>query len=201
MKSLFPKRLRGAAAVACIATSNACGPAHPGAPAPADAEAPLDAGPDVDAGMVFFSVTFGGGCGRQIAWTATTGIPCVLLEFLPQDAGGLCLTPVCPGALGLRAPTADVSEAFCAQLEQQFQGAGGVDAGLADPALQSACESTQLVQSSMPQDFDGGSCASSSEPGWCYVQDAGACPQVLVLAPGSSPPGTSYTVECPRNAL
>jgi hypothetical protein len=201
VKSFFPKCLRGAAAVACIATSSACGPAHPGAPPSADAEPLVDAGPDADAGMVFTSEALGKGCSPPIAWTATAGIPCVLLEFLPQDAGGRCLTPVCPGALGLQAPTAALSEAFCAHLEQQFQGAGGVDAGLADPALQSACESTQLVQSSMPQDFDGGSCASSSEPGWCYVHDAGACPQVLVLAPSSSPPGTSYTLECPRNAL
>ncbi|HZU82834.1 MAG TPA: hypothetical protein VE987_07960 [Polyangiaceae bacterium] len=60
---------------------------------------------------------------------------------------------------------------------------------------QAVCVQSQLPSSA----WVNGSCATSSQPGWCYVTGAaaGGCPQDLALSPSGAPPaGASTLLAC-----
>jgi hypothetical protein len=85
---------------------------------------------------------------------------------------------------------------FCANAEANFLGVKGAPG---DPALQSVCQLAQLTPAANPADFDAnGSCASSPEKGWCYVQGSAAslCSQAIVFAAGTVPIGALTTLVC-----
>jgi len=109
---------------------------------------------------------------------------------------GSCKNPTCTGA-GLTVPDKTVLETFCDTQEANYQGVKG---SLGDPANQSVCQLTQLTPAtSNALDFDkNGSCAASNDPGWCYVEGAGAngCSQAIVFANGSPPAGSLTNLSC-----
>jgi len=99
--------------------------------------------------------------------------------------------------LGLAVPTKSVLDTFCANAEANYEGEKGAPP---DPALQSVCQLTQLVDGQAnAADFDAnGSCDISADKGWCYVEGAGAngCAQAIVFAQSSPPAGSVTSLEC-----
>jgi hypothetical protein len=78
-----------------------------------------------------------------------------------------------------------------------------------DPSTLPTCELQQLSQLPSGTDpalcappvgtFDAaGSCAASSEPGWCYVEGAaaGLCSQSILFSAGQPPSGTVVSLQC-----
>jgi hypothetical protein len=123
---------------------------------------------------------------------------------------GLCKSPgtACSTVPGLQAPSdAVLAGQFCDEQERQFKANGG----FADPATIPTCEVTQLRLSpaggscppgSPASDFDAtGSCAASSDPGWCYVTGpgAGSCAQAILFSSGLPPHGASTALVCPAH--
>jgi hypothetical protein len=103
-----------------------------------------------------------------------------------------------PGApAGTPAPLSqDVLTRFCKAQEAAYNGAPGGDG---DPDNYPVCALQQLWPNGYPNDFPGGTCVDSTDPGWCYVtgqSDAGACPQGIVFSSGEPPSGSSVTLEC-----
>jgi hypothetical protein len=103
------------------------------------------------------------------------------------------------------APTLDpnVLNAFCdaqeAAYQQQVQAANGANAGLQDPAYQSACALEQLIpQGNGGADFAGGSCVDSKTPVWCYISGAaaGRCQQTILFTASEPPKGSTARLLC-----
>jgi hypothetical protein len=132
---------------------------------------------------------------RQLSPAADGSVPCLVLVTLP--GAGSCTNPNCPAGLGLTAPESSVLTPFCEAAEASYTGEKGAPG---DPAIQSVCQLAQLVKGQYPAaDFDqNGSCAESTDKGWCYVQGAGAngCSQAIVFANGSPPAGSLASLEC-----
>ena len=180
---------------------------------PSNVTAENDANPGTDSGLAqdltgfFNSVTAvvpisAGGCLPHSLSVGIAGeVPCLVVAQLPTDAGGTCLGPTCTlPALSLPEPHALAS--FCVERERAFQTAGAWDSGLVDPASQSACWLPQLSPDNNSADFVGPSCAASSDPGWCYVQGANdGCPQRIVFAPSTIPPGAMLFLQCSPDEL
>jgi hypothetical protein len=99
--------------------------------------------------------------------------------------------------LGLTVPDPTVLKSFCGSQEASYSGPKNEPG---DPALQSVCLLTQLIQATAPAaDFDAnGSCAMSPDKGWCYVQGAGAkgCSQAIVFGQNSPPAGSVTSLSC-----
>jgi hypothetical protein len=132
---------------------------------------------------------------QSLSVEAGTGeVPCTILLQMPATNGGTCTHPSCNPSLGLSVPASDTLSRFCTELEnayrQQVQNNGGVTWSLTDPATLSVCSLKQLTPERSPEAFQSGSCASSTEPGWCYVTGAaaGRCPQRIEFST-VSPPG------------
>jgi hypothetical protein len=132
---------------------------------------------------------------RQLNPVADGSVPCLILVTLP--GAGSCTNPTCPAGVGLTVPASSVLNPWCEAAEASYTGEKGAPG---DPALQSVCELAQLVKGQAPAaDFDSnGSCAESTDKGWCYVQGAGAsgCSQAIVFANGSPPTGSLTSLEC-----
>jgi hypothetical protein len=152
--------------------------------------------PAVAALLDRLKAALGNACLPRVLSPAPNGsVPCSVLVTLP--GAGSCLNPTCPTAGGLTVPDSSVLTPFCEAAEASYMGEKGAPG---DPAIQSVCQLAQLVKGqAQATDFDGnGSCAESTDKGWCYVEGAGAsgCAQAIVLAQGSLPPGSLTTLEC-----
>ena len=110
----------------------------------------------------------------------TQTVPCLVLETLP-DPGD---ESVCNGAPGLSVPNADILAAFrAAQAKAAAPGE--------DPGQFPVCQVAQLPAT--------GSCALSTDPGWCYVDgaNAGLCPQAVQFSKAGNPKvGASVSLQC-----
>ena len=125
------------------------------------------------------------------------GLPCTMLAVQAPDAGGSCLEPVCDPGSALSRPPSDVLSTFCASQESLYMAVGGADSGAVNPATQSGCALRQLTPALDPGAFVGGTCASASPGGWCYVQDAGSCDQTIVFVQSPALDGTVTFLDCP----
>jgi hypothetical protein len=142
-------------------------------------------------------------------------VPCLILVQLATNQGppGTCQNPgaACDPTKGLLAPgvtppgansptlTQDILDKFCENLDAQYSG----DAG-PDPSTYPVCAVEQLNQTQSPGDFSGGTCASSSDPGWCYVTGTAAngCAQALIFsATGQPPDGARVSLQCIENSF
>jgi hypothetical protein len=146
---------------------------------------------------------------------SSQNVPCLILVQLPGQVGpGACANPgnACDQTKGLLGPgvvpagansatlTQDVLNKYCASLEA----AGGFTAGQAgDPDLQPVCALQQLNPVSNAGDFSNGSCAASSDNGWCYVTGsaAGGCPQAILFSNGEPPTGATVSLQCIESAV
>jgi hypothetical protein len=133
------------------------------------------------------------------------GCPCA---NPPTDMTGCdpMLGLLAPGAIPNGATTApltqDILTQFCKSQEASFKGMPGSDG---DPAYYPVCALQQITSmSNGGQDWQGGSCASSPDPGWCYVQgqqDAGGCPQSILFSNGEPPHGATVSLQCIEQAV
>jgi hypothetical protein len=127
-------------------------------------------------------------------------VRCLVLATL-ADA-----TQTCDEVAGMLPPPVDILATF-----QKSQHDAWVVAGSSgqDPSTLPTCELQQLTQIPPGTDpslcpaaigtFDAsGSCASSSQPGWCYVTGAAAgfCPGSILFSNGEPPSGAVVTLEC-----
>jgi hypothetical protein len=151
-------------------------------------------------------------------------VECLVLETLPaSDIGKPCSDFA---ANGLTGPQTAADQQVLAQFQQtqhtEWAENGGVDAGLGpDPSTLTTCWVTQLVTQpagldpsdqmscqsgsmeghySYVTDITAGTCAASTEAGWCYVSGAatgGGCPQALLFSmPGSPLTGATVSLQC-----
>jgi hypothetical protein len=150
--------------------------------------------------------------------TVTQSVPCLILVQLGNKVGpGACANPPtdktgCDATQGLLAPgvaqgstaaplTQDILTQFCKAQEAGYKGMPGADG---DPDLYPVCALQQLTQVNNPNDFSGGSCASSVDPGWCYVTgqvDGGGCPQSILFSNGQPPHGSTVSLQCIEKAV
>ena len=140
-------------------------------------------------------------------------LPCLVLVQLATPAGpGSCANPgsACNNSLGLLGPgdipegqtqptvTADILTKFCQAQEATYPGTPG---GPGDPDTYPTCALQQLTTGANGGDggdFVNGSCASSRQPGWCYVTGAAAngCPQAILFTSTEPPPGALASLQC-----
>jgi hypothetical protein len=161
---------------------------------------------------------------QQLTPDPTCGnVPCLILETLSTGTQDDCGSNGMPSTKypGLTQPDKTVLDQFNQSQHNAWAQNGGLDAGLGpDPSSLPTCEVTQLVASSVVNpaetsgctasasighynligDFQGGTCAASSEAGWCYVQGkaaGGSCPQAILFSPGGNPVvGAQISLEC-----
>ena len=131
--------------------------------------------------------------------------PCQVLLAIPGGASGTagsCVNPSCPVQFGLVVPDQGTLSSFCQSEEdaynQQISSNGGNSRPTTDPANVPVCELAQLGASSNPSDFQGGSCASSPDKGWCYETGTAAngCAQAVVFSPDALPAGATPSLLC-----
>jgi hypothetical protein len=109
--------------------------------------------------------------GQCIPHTLTGDQPCLVLASLPQPGA------TCDPNQGL----SPADPATVAAAVQSLQ--GQADAALFDPTQHTVCQVAEITG------LDGGSCAQSSAPGWCYVTGpaAGQCPGAILFSPSGQP--------------
>ncbi|MGH7440419.1 MAG: hypothetical protein ACRENE_32410, partial [Polyangiaceae bacterium] len=141
---------------------------------------------------------------------------CEILVQVPSGAAGTagtCTNPVCPAMAGLRVPPSNVLPSFCQGLEDAYNqqvsasrnlpcdgtSCGANATGLTDPKYLPVCELVQLGQMNNVSDFQGGTCASGGDPGWCYVTGTAAdtCSQAIVFTKNAIPDGAIAHLICP----
>jgi hypothetical protein len=149
---------------------------------------------------------------QKLTTDQTGAVSCLILVTLPASAGGSCTNPNCDANQGLSVPDQVVLQKFCSTQENAFNASGGAKAGLPDPANQSVCQLTELINKDPPAggstasgvsfsraSFDNtGSCATSMQSGWCYVEGGAAkgCAQAIVFAANSPPAGSTSSLQC-----
>ncbi len=143
--------------------------------------------------------------------------PCLVLVSMTKDADAnnknLCKNPgaACDPGAGLLGATGDdvkVVEKFCdaqeAEWKRPAQPVGP------EPYTVPVCIMKQLYQAppggaapgcpmpSQAADFGGGSCAGSTDQGWCYVTGAaaGACGHSVVFTSQEPPSGATVSLQC-----
>jgi hypothetical protein len=113
-------------------------------------------------------------------------LPCLILATLPSGTQAECGTTP-----GLSAPDQAILQGI-----QQTQDAEWVAGGSVGPQLskQPTCEVSPVPASALV----GGTCKTSTVPGWCYVTGsaAGACDQEIVLSPDTVPSGAIINMQC-----
>ncbi|MGD0526687.1 MAG: hypothetical protein ABSE49_16185 [Polyangiaceae bacterium] len=148
---------------------------------------------------------------QKLTQDSAGNVPClILLQLATQVGPGACANPgsACNNAQGLLGPgdvpmgatngaplTQDILNQFCQAQEAQYMGTAGA-AG--DPDTYPTCALQQLTADNNPSDFSNGSCAGSSQPGWCYVTGAAAngCPQEILFSNGQPPSGATVSLQC-----
>ncbi len=128
---------------------------------------------------------------QKLTPDANGNVPCLILVTLPA---GDCTGP------GL----ADVDPTLLARFRQSQHDTWTVNGRPGtDPSLLPTCQLTELTPSVNTKSFDAnGSCAASSDSGWCYVEGkaAGSCPQSIIFTAGEPPPGAQVSLQCIEQA-
>jgi hypothetical protein len=139
-------------------------------------------------------------------------VPCLVLVKMPPN-GSSCANPKCDPTLGLVNPSntsagSAVLQAYCAQEETTWEAQGRAGT---DPATEPVCQLQQLVNMNggvcataanptgvcgNPADFQTGQCTNSTDPGWCYAQNAKGCVQAIEFSTGSPPKGGVASLQC-----
>jgi len=165
---------------------------------------------------------------QQLTPDPTCGdVQCLILETLATGSQSDCSSGK---YAGLSSPDPDVLSKFQASQSAAWAANGGADAGLGpDPSTLPTCQVTQLVPQSFMANaasctntttppsytvtnngvttteyaydaFQGGTCAASTQAGWCYVSGSaagGSCPQAILVSPGGNPQvGAQINLEC-----
>ncbi len=108
------------------------------------------------------------------------GAPCQVIEELPANLGIV----KCSDQPGLVALSAQSQKQYDAQRLRDNPSVAAKDLPL-------ACELVQI--GSDPK----ASCANASEPGWCYVENDGACAQAIRFSKGGTPPNNAkLSLQC-----
>jgi hypothetical protein len=127
---------------------------------------------------------------------------CLVLVTLPSSQNG---EQDCTSKPGMSIPDPDILAQYQKQQHDDWVKAGKPGT---DPSTLPTCQLQELFQrppgapSGCPSPlgtFDSaGSCASSSTPGWCYVEGAAAhnCPQSVLFTNGEPPSGATLTLQC-----
>jgi hypothetical protein len=128
-------------------------------------------------------------------------VACEILLQIPNGAAGTsgtCTNPVCPAMAGLAVPPSNDLPSFCQGLEDAYNQAGGASTGMIDPTSVPVCQLVQLSEARTPYDFQGGSCESGADPGWCYVTGtaAGKCSQAILFTKNALPGGAVAHLVC-----
>jgi hypothetical protein len=132
---------------------------------------------------------------QQLQPDSTGQVPCLVLITLPSGTG----ESACNGP-GLSVPESDVLSGFQAQQHASWVAAGGPTQGTADPSTLPTCQVTQLPATALTS----GTCAQSSQPGWCYVSGAnagGTCSQEILFSPGTLPNKAVASFQCIEDAI
>jgi hypothetical protein len=124
----------------------------------------------------------------------TQAVPCLILATLASQGP----ETVCANTPGLAQPPADVLAAFQAGPHAAWLAAGGPNGGQPDPSSLPTCVVSQLTPAADPVDFLNGTCLTSMDPGWCYVQSpaAGGCAQQIAFSAGMPPRGATLALQC-----
>jgi hypothetical protein len=125
---------------------------------------------------------------------ATQAVPCQVFATLPTQGA----ESACTQGVGLSAPPADVLAQLQAGPHAAWLAAGGASSGQPDPSTFPTCVVPQLTPALNARDFANGSCDTSLDSGWCYVQGAaaGACAQQIVFTAAQPPHGAAVTLQC-----
>jgi hypothetical protein len=155
-------------------------------------------------------------CLPQKLTADTSGnVPClILVQSSTQVGAGACANPgsACDPTKGLLGPgvvapgatqptlTQDILTKFCRSQEAAYPGMPGA---MGDPDTYPTCALQQLTTGLNPGDFQNQSCASSKDPGWCYVTGAAAngCPQAILFSSGEPPTGSTVSLQCIEQAV
>ncbi len=149
---------------------------------------------------------------QQLSGSNCGDVPCLILETL-ANAGP---EEDCLKIPGLQIPDPIVLQKFREQQKaEQGDVKGDAGPGFVDATRLPVCQVTQLVPPGQhpdsctnqaatskfkyAPDFQNGSCAASSEAGWCYVSGAasGTCPQaILFSATGNPQVGSKISLQC-----
>lgn len=131
-------------------------------------------GPTPVVHSMFLTVLHAGdGCVPQKLVASAQGlVSCTVFVVLPAGAG-------CDASAGLTAAPAD---------------AAGAVRRTGVPSSSSVCMLAQLPEST----WTNGSCAGSTEPGWCYAKapPSGMCAQAIIFSAGSPPAGAEVLLGC-----
>ena len=147
---------------------------------------------------------------QQLVPDMTGYVPCLILVQLATPTGpGSCANPgsACVNSMGLLGPgdipagqtqatlTTDILTKFCQAEEATYTGTPG---GPGDPDTYPTCALQQLTTGANATDFTNNSCATSPEPGWCYVTGAAAngCPQAILFTSSEPPQGAIANLQC-----
>ena len=125
--------------------------------------------------------------------TTTNTVPCLILVTL---AKGNCST-----VAGMSNPPAAVLARFQAAQHLAWQSSCGGKSScvLTDPSTLPTCQLEELTTTTdNGKDFQNGTCAASTNAGWCYVEGAaaGSCSQQIVFTNGYPPAGATVTLQC-----
>ena len=123
---------------------------------------------------------------KLAATEAGAPLPCLVLATLPQATNPSDPEADCANNPGMEAPADDILQQFLANPPSD-----------APPNLASlpTCQVNPLGPSALDT---SGSCATSSEQGWCYVTGAAAktCPQAILFSPKTLPNGAFASLQC-----
>jgi hypothetical protein len=153
-----------------------------------------------------------------------TGLaPCLILVSLPAAGPGSCANPgsACDPKQGLIGPdvasttqpsgtspplSSGVLQKYCQDTEQAYLSGGGTHGAMDDPDLYPTCALDQITTQLNAGDFSQGTCATSKDPGWCYVTGAPAvqlrCPAGTIVFTGGEPPaGARTSLQCLESSV
>jgi hypothetical protein len=125
---------------------------------------------------------------------ACGNVPCLILVTMPATKD--CSAP------GLSAPPSDILANFQKQQHEAWVSTGS---GGTDPSTLTTCQLQELSRAPADAGVDcvgtfdsSGSCAASTQPGWCYAVGAaaGQCPQAILFSAGQPPSGAIVSLQC-----
>ena len=117
-------------------------------------------------------------------------VPCLVLVTLDKPGD----ESACNGG-GLSVPQADILARFKAAQEAAWDPKSAIP----DPKNYPTCQVDELTPTLNSADFSSdGSCATSTDQGWCYVEGsaAGSCPQQILFTSAMPPQGSTVNLQC-----